>query len=58
VQQELTQGGSGRPCAEVPITRAQPTAAGVWLGFTGSDDLWNLGERYLELFMPWAELRG
>jgi hypothetical protein len=59
VQRGLSSGrGSGRDCREIPITRAQPTATGVWLGFTGRDDLWNIGERYLELFVPWSELRG
>jgi hypothetical protein len=51
-------GGSGRDCLEIPITRAQPIADGVWFGFTGREDLWILSERHLELFVPWAELRG
>ena len=50
-------GSSGRDCVDVPVTRAQPTADGVWFGFTGREDLWILSERHFELFVPWAELR-
>ena len=51
-------GGSGRDCREIPVTRAQPTAIGIWFGFTGREDLWILSERHFELFVPWLELRG
>jgi hypothetical protein len=47
-----------RPCPEVPLTRAQPTADGVWFGFTGREDLWILSDRHIEAFVPWEELRG
>lgn len=48
----------GRDCTEIPVTRAHPTADGVWIGLTGRDDLQNIGERYFELFVPWEELAG
>ena len=50
--------GIGRDCTEIPVTRAHPTADGVWIGLTGRDDLQNIGERYFELFVPWEELAG
>ena len=48
----------GRECTAIPITRAHPTADGVWIGLTGRDDLWDNSTRYSELFVPWEELRG
>jgi hypothetical protein len=51
-------GSSGRECAEIPVTRAQPTADGVWFGFTGREDLQIISERQFEVFVPWEELRG
>ena len=50
--------GLASNCAAITVRRAHPTADGVWIGFDAREELGHLGDRYLEVFLPWGDLWG
>lgn len=54
----LRRVGLASDCTAIVVRRAHPTADGVWVGFNARDELGHLGNRYLEVFVPWGELWG
>jgi len=45
-------------CTTIVVRRARPTADSAWIGFDAREELAHLGDRYLEVFVPWVTLWG